>query len=284
MPEMLMRRSALGRERTQPVVRQAHGLLRAGQPGAPHAIRNRTAASPNGSTTAFAEHDRLVPRGCSLAAATGSMKCTSCPNCRRPRRYWRTAHVAPPWCGSPAIIPATMIVRRTQWTPSPVGGRDHDRAERSWRRPCVSNQVTSSCTSVSCSTYDPGSVGVATRTDSAARLPAPRSRGKAVRSPSQTNEATVTEPVVGHEDCRCGPYPVPDVPHGHGYGDRDLRAGDFRRNVRLLPFHAIRLVAGPQRVGRRLPGAPRRPLTAASRTMHVPGSVVIALPPRISCC
>src|SRR5215207_3061483 len=40
------------------------------------------------------------------------MKSTSCPSSRRPRRYCRTAQVAPPWYGTPAIMPLKRIVRR----------------------------------------------------------------------------------------------------------------------------------------------------------------------------
>src|SRR5688572_10049135 len=66
------------------------------------------------------------------------------------------------------------------------------------------------------------------------------------------DEATVTEPVVGDEYLRGRPYPIPAVPHGHGYGYRDA-CGDLRRSVCLLPFDAIRLV-GPRRIHNRLDG------------------------------
>src|SRR5262245_30755480 len=37
------------------------------------------------------------------------MRWMSCPSRQRPRTYWRTAQVAPPWCGSAAIMPLTMM-------------------------------------------------------------------------------------------------------------------------------------------------------------------------------
>ena len=158
-----------------------------------------------------------MPRGCSLSAATGSMKCTSCPNCRRPRRYWRTAHVAPPWYGSPAIIPATMIVSR----PAGVAPKRRSRRRCAWcgtaaaidRLRSVGRTTTGRMNVVAPLLLEPGDILVHERElqhvrrlvqpvsshapPALARLPARRSRGRRVRSPSQTTRLVVTEPVVG---------------------------------------------------------------------------------------
>src|SRR4051794_30392516 len=48
--------------------------------------------------------------------STGSARITRWPSARRPRRYWSTAQVAPPWCGSPATMPASRMLSRS--TPS----------------------------------------------------------------------------------------------------------------------------------------------------------------------
>jgi hypothetical protein len=51
------------------------------------------------------------PRVC---CGSGSIRTTWCPSSRSPSTYCSTAHVAPPWFGSAAIMPLTMTRRRSR--------------------------------------------------------------------------------------------------------------------------------------------------------------------------
>src|SRR4030095_9973360 len=66
------------------------------------------------------------PRVC---CGSGSIRTTWCPSSRSPSTYCNTAHVAPPWFGSAAIMPLTMTRRRSRIrTLEPVPSRHPETA------------------------------------------------------------------------------------------------------------------------------------------------------------